>query len=168
GKAYAFRFTGRGSPLPHQQIAGSMLHQLTLLLRRLGKHETHGRAPDRLADRLGVSDIIFVTLDISLHILRRHQAHLMAEIRQFACPIVWVAHASIPITALRRTTWLRRSCLLTATFSAASMPWTWNTCLARSNPIVVTCMWTAPHVIRLTTITLRHFSAGGRAPSTTS
>jgi hypothetical protein len=27
-------------------------------------------------------------------------------------------------------------------------------------------MW-APHVIRLTTITLRHFSAGERAPSTT-
>src|SRR6266436_374739 len=29
-------------------------------------------------------------------------------------------------------------------------------------------MWTAPHVIRLTTITLRHFGAGERAPSTTS
>jgi hypothetical protein len=28
-------------------------------------------------------------------------------------------------------------------------------------------MWTAPHVIRLTTITLRHFDAGERAPSTT-
>jgi hypothetical protein len=40
--------------------------------------------------------------------------------------------------------------------------------LARSKPIVVTCMWTAPHVIRLTTITLRHFGAGERAPSTTS
>src|SRR4029453_6246040 len=29
-------------------------------------------------------------------------------------------------------------------------------------------MWTAPHVIRLTTITLRHFGAGERAPATTS
>jgi hypothetical protein len=28
-------------------------------------------------------------------------------------------------------------------------------------------MWMAPHVIRLTTITLRHFDAGERAPSTT-
>jgi hypothetical protein len=28
-------------------------------------------------------------------------------------------------------------------------------------------MWTAPHVIRLTTITLRHFAAAERAPSTT-
>jgi hypothetical protein len=36
-----------------------------------------------------------------------------------------------------------------------------------STPGVVTCMWTAPHVIRLTTITLRHFGAGERAPSTT-
>src|SRR5215472_16531819 len=62
-------------------------------------------------------------------------------------------------------TWLRRSCLLTTTFSAASMPWTWNTCLARSKPIVATCMWTAPHVIRLTTITLRHFvPRSGRRP----
>jgi hypothetical protein len=32
---------------------------------------------------------------------------------------------------------------------------------------VATCMWMAPHVIRLTTITLRHFDAGERAPSTT-
>jgi hypothetical protein len=24
------------------------------------------------------------------------------------------------------------------------MPWTWNTFLAISKPIVVTCMWTAP------------------------
>jgi hypothetical protein len=53
-------------PLPHQQIARSMLHQLTLLLRRLDAHETHGGAPHRrLADRLGVSGIILVTLDIS-------------------------------------------------------------------------------------------------------
>jgi hypothetical protein len=65
-----------------------MLHQLTLLLGRLDAHETHGWAPDRLADRLGISGIILVTLDVSLHILRRHQAHLMAELRQFACPIV--------------------------------------------------------------------------------
>ena len=26
----------------------------------------------------------------------------------------------------------------------ASMPWTWNTFLAISKPIVVICMWTAP------------------------
>jgi hypothetical protein len=31
-----------------------MLHQLTLLFGRLDPHETHRRAPNRLADRLGV------------------------------------------------------------------------------------------------------------------
>src|SRR5262245_38593263 len=41
-------------------------------------------------------------------------------------------------------TWPRRSCLLTTTVSAASMPWTWNTFLAISKPIVVICMWRAP------------------------
>src|SRR5262245_36903997 len=66
----------------------SMLHQLTLLLGRLDAYEAHGWASDRLADRLGISGIILVTLDISLHILRRHQTHLMAELRQFACPVV--------------------------------------------------------------------------------
>jgi hypothetical protein len=40
--------------------------------------------------------------------------------------------------------------------------------VADIKPIVVTCMWTTPHVIRLTTITLRHFGAGERAPSITS
>ena len=64
-----------------------------------------------------------------------------------------------------RATWLRRSCLLTTTVSAASMPWTWNTFLAISKPIVVICMWTAPLSDSPMTITLWHFDAGsGRRP----
>src|SRR6516165_3402779 len=47
------------------------------------------------------------------------------------------------------------------------MPWTWNTFLAISKPIVVICMWTAPYVVcsndHLTAIRRRE-----RAPSTTS
>src|ERR1700681_3387274 len=67
------------------------------------------------------------------------------------------------------STWLRRSCLRTTTFSAASMPWTWNTFLAISKPIVVICMWTAPlNVVRFDATTLWHFDAAERAPSTTS
>src|SRR5262245_20141356 len=65
-----------------------MLHQLTLLLSRLDPYKTHGGASDRFADRLGVGSIILVTLDIGLHILRRHQTHLMAELGEFARPIV--------------------------------------------------------------------------------
>ena len=32
----------------------------------------HGRPPNRFADRLGISRIVFVALDVGLHILRRH------------------------------------------------------------------------------------------------
>src|ERR1700693_1741382 len=67
------------------------------------------------------------------------------------------------------STWLRRSCLRTTTFSAALMPWTWNTFLAISKPIVVNCMWTAPlNLVRFYATTLWHFDAAERAPSTTS
>jgi hypothetical protein len=74
--------------LPHQQIAGSMLASTDLLLGRFDPYKTHGGATDRLTDRLGVSGIILVTPDMSLHILRRHQTHLMAKLGQFVCPIM--------------------------------------------------------------------------------
>ena len=75
-------------PLAHQQIACSMLHQLTLLLGRLDRYEPHGWTPHRLADRLGVGGIVLVALDVGLHILRRHQTNLMPELRQLARPIM--------------------------------------------------------------------------------
>src|SRR5262245_22734355 len=75
-------------PLPHQQIAGSMLASTDLLPGRFDPYKTHGGATDRLTDRLGVSGIILVTPDMSLHILRRHQTHLMAKLGQFVCPIM--------------------------------------------------------------------------------
>src|SRR5258706_4424975 len=74
--------------LAYQHIARAMLHQLTLLFGRFDPHEAHGRAPNRLADRLGVSGIVLVALDVGLHILRRHQAHLVAELRQLARPVM--------------------------------------------------------------------------------
>jgi hypothetical protein len=61
---------------------------LTLLFGRFDPHEAHGRSPNRFADRLGVSRIVFVALNVGLHILRRHQAHLVAELRQLARPIM--------------------------------------------------------------------------------
>jgi hypothetical protein len=67
-------------PLPHQRI--------DLLLGRFDPYKTHGGATDRLTDRLGVSDFILVAPDMSLHILRRHQTHLMAKLGQFVCPIM--------------------------------------------------------------------------------
>src|SRR5712671_6597991 len=74
--------------LAYQHIARAVLHQLTLLFGRFDPHKAHGRSPNRFADRLGVSRIVFVALDVGLHILRRHQAHLVAELRQLARPIM--------------------------------------------------------------------------------
>jgi hypothetical protein len=66
--------------LTDQQIAGAVLHQLALLLGRLDLHKTHRRSSNRLADRLGVNGIVLVALDVGLHVLRRHQPHLVAEL----------------------------------------------------------------------------------------
>jgi hypothetical protein len=74
--------------LPQQQIARAMLHQPALLLGRLDLHKTHGRATNRLADRLGVGRIVLVALDVSLYVLRRHQTNLVTELPQLTCPIV--------------------------------------------------------------------------------
>jgi hypothetical protein len=54
------------SALAYQHIARAMLHQLTLLLGRFDLHETHGRPPDRLADRLGIGGIVLVALRTAL------------------------------------------------------------------------------------------------------
>src|SRR5262245_60669012 len=36
---------------------------------RFDLHEAHGRSPNRFADRLGVSGIVLVALDVGLHVL---------------------------------------------------------------------------------------------------
>jgi hypothetical protein len=64
--------------LAHQQIACAMQHQLALLLGRLNPYKSHGRASHRLTDCLRVGGIVLIALDVGLHILRWHQAHLMA------------------------------------------------------------------------------------------
>jgi hypothetical protein len=40
-------------------------------------HKSHRRPANRLADRLGVGCVIFVALDVGLHVLRRHQTNLV-------------------------------------------------------------------------------------------
>jgi hypothetical protein len=75
-------------PLPQQKIARPVLHQPTLLLGRLHPHKSHRRPADRLADRLRVGRIVLTALDVSLHILRRHQTNLMTELRQLTCPVM--------------------------------------------------------------------------------
>jgi hypothetical protein len=75
-------------PLPDQQIARAMLHQLTLLIGRFDSHKSHARAANRLADRRGICRVVLVAPDISLHVLRRHQTDRVTELRQLTRPVV--------------------------------------------------------------------------------
>src|SRR5262245_20727944 len=113
--------------LAYQHIARAMLHQLTLLFGRFDPHEAHGRSPNRFADRLGVSRIVLVALDVDLDVLRWHQPQPVAKLREFTCPVMGrgaglhaVRHGG---NALKNSsTWRRRSRFRTTTFSAASIP----------------------------------------------
>ena len=60
-------------------MARAVEHQAALLLGRLGCDEPHICPADRFADGLGVSGIVLLSLDIGLHIARRHQAHRVPE-----------------------------------------------------------------------------------------
>jgi hypothetical protein len=42
--------------------------------------------------------------------------------------------------AKKLRTWPRRNRFFRTTLPSTAMPWTWNTCLAKSRPIVATCM----------------------------
>jgi hypothetical protein len=62
--------------------------QRRLLLDRLYGYEAHRRTLDRFADRLRISGVVFVALDVGLHVLRRHETHLMAQLDQLAGPVM--------------------------------------------------------------------------------
>ena len=114
-------------PLPHQKIARPMQHQLALLLGRFDLHKTHGWAAHRLADRLSVSSIVLVALDVGLHIPRRHQTNLVTKLREFTRPIM-SGRACLHANKARRQRLeelqhlAAPKCFRTTTFSAASIP----------------------------------------------
>src|SRR5262249_43489893 len=58
------------------------------LVSRLDRHKTHRRAPNSLANRFRIGGIVFVALDVRLHVLRRHQSHLVAKRAQLPRPVV--------------------------------------------------------------------------------
>ena len=49
-------------PLPHQEIAGAEHHAVRLLRLVLHRHETHARPLRRLADRLGIGQVVLLPL----------------------------------------------------------------------------------------------------------
>ena len=101
-----------------------------------------------------IGSIVLGALDVGLHIARGHQPHGMAELRQLACPMMG-RRAGLHADEARRQLLEELDHLATPELPSdrpscppASTPCTWNTFLARSRPIVVTCMWTAPSLIR--------------------
>src|SRR5436309_1597704 len=59
-----------------------------LLLGRLDRHKPHRRARNRFANRFGIGGVVLVAFDVRLHILRRHQPHLMPKRAQLARPVM--------------------------------------------------------------------------------
>ena len=74
GKMSSDRIDHR-SLLTDEQMARAVKHQAALLLRRLGWHEPHVGSGDGFANRLSVSHVVLLTLDVRLHVGRRHQPH---------------------------------------------------------------------------------------------
>jgi hypothetical protein len=63
-------------------------HQDALLLARLDWHEPHVGSADRLADRLGVSRVGLVALDVGLHVLRRDQTYFVTKTDKLPRPVM--------------------------------------------------------------------------------
>jgi hypothetical protein len=68
--------------------ASQMNVLVTLLRGRYDLHETRGRPPHRLANRLSIGGIVLVALDIGLHVFRRHQPYPVTKLRQFTRPVM--------------------------------------------------------------------------------
>jgi hypothetical protein len=39
----------------------------------------HGRSPNRLANRFRIGGVVLIAIDVRLHVLHRHQSHLVAK-----------------------------------------------------------------------------------------
>src|ERR1700733_8495745 len=74
--------------LTDEKLPTAMQHQARLLLFRFCWHEPHRRSRHRLTDRGGIIRVILAALEISLHIVRRHQPHRMAEHLKLAAPMM--------------------------------------------------------------------------------
>ena len=58
-----------------------------------GRDELHGRALHRLGDRLGVAEVILLSLGMWTNVLRRHQASVVSQYLQLAAEMMRT-HAS--------------------------------------------------------------------------
>src|SRR5499433_3124281 len=74
--------------LAHQPLPATVQQHGSLLVSRLDRHKAHRRALNSLANRFRIGGIVLVALDVRLHVLRRHQPHLMPKRAQLPRPVV--------------------------------------------------------------------------------
>ena len=74
--------------LTDEQLARAVQHQAALLLGGLGRYKPHVGPGDCLANRLRVSRIVLLPLDVGLHIGRRDQPHGVTQCLELARPVV--------------------------------------------------------------------------------
>jgi hypothetical protein len=113
--------------LAHQPLPATVQQHGSLLVGRLDRHKSRGRSPNRLANRFRIGGVGLVAFDVRLHVLPRHQPHLVANRAQLASPVSAVAHASNPTThrgmrLKNASTCPRRSRLRRTVVPCASMP----------------------------------------------
>jgi hypothetical protein len=77
----------------------------------LDRHEAHRRPCDSLSDRLRIDVVALVRLHVRLHILRRHQPHLMALFSQCPAKKMCAPQASMPINSTCRFAVKYSSCV---------------------------------------------------------
>jgi hypothetical protein len=65
-----------------------MQSQQVHLLGRLDADKMHGRPLHRLGDRLSIAIVILVPLEERLHILRRHQSHVVTKSFELSADMV--------------------------------------------------------------------------------
>ena len=77
--------------LADEQASRPVQHQHALLLRALDRNEAHRRPGHCLADRFGVGRIILLPLDVRFHIVRWHEAHVVAKASDLTRPMMRAA-----------------------------------------------------------------------------
>src|SRR5262249_11912899 len=118
---------------------GQQIH----LLRRLDRHELHGRSLHRFRDCLGVAVVVLVSLEERLHVLRRDQTHIVTKSCNLSCDKMRAGTgfhpdqaardvAEPPSKLMRRVTFCRRTIA-----PRLSNPTKWNVFLPTSIPIVL-------------------------------
>src|SRR5262245_63541770 len=65
-----------------------MQSQQVHLLRRLDRHEVHGRPLHGFCNRLGIAVVVLVPLEEWLHVLRRDQTNIVSKRGQLAADVM--------------------------------------------------------------------------------